>query len=388
MNASLLKSCKHLADYSTNEIIKNVGLYEPILVNTYSNTQKLQGQNMTVQISPDLKSLFALLMINSPLCLPCANCKKELAFNQLVDFDINKSSHALVNLVSKLPSSDQNNYNPNQFYFFSDAMFWGGRAITESDIQKINSVCKKTIENTLSFFLLELVCTLNSSHTIRCMFSLTQFKQDDDSDKAYREALLKELKSRIDPEIALELSDADRKNIEMGKLADQTLVLTKVGQYPSLADMQNFELRKYQKVLKENYQELTKAVGLFASGIGIGAFVYLRRVYERLCENIHITCSAVKGWDEAKYQKLHFNEKLDYLGEFGNPVLPDELAQIKTKLYGVLSKGVHEYTDEECQELFPYLQIAIELLLDKQLEKIEREKKLSEATMKISNART
>ena len=85
---------------------------------------------------------------------------------------------------------------------------------------------------------------------------------------------------------------------------------------------------------------------------------------------------------------MHFNEKLDYLGEFGNPVLPDELAQIKTKLYGVLSKGVHEYTEEECQEIFPYLQIAIELLLDKQLEKIEREKKLSEATKKISNART
>ena len=307
MNASLLKSCKHLADYSITEIIKNVGLYEPILVNTYSDTQKQQGQNMTVQTSPDLKSLFALLMINSPLYLPCANCKKELAFNQLVDFDINKSSHALVNLVSKLPSSDQNNYNPNQFYFFSDTMFWGGRSIGESEIQKINSVCKKTIENTLSFFLLELVCTLNPSHTIRCMFSVTQFKLDDESEKAYTAACLKELKSHVLMDSKLELSDKEKEILEVGRLAEKTLVLTKVGQSPSSADMQNFGLRKYQKVLKENYQELTKAVGLFASGIGIGAFVYLRRVYERLCENIHITCSALKGWDETKYQKLHFN---------------------------------------------------------------------------------
>lgn len=388
MNVSLLKSCKHIADFSTTDIIKNVGLYEPILVNTYSNTQKLQGQNMTLQISPDLKNLYALLRINTPLFLPCATCKKELAFNQLVGTDPTGKPRALTNLASRLPVIELNNFDPNRFFFFNETILWSDSSISDAAIRNINSECKKSIQNFLSFFLVELVCTLDSSHTIRCMFSLTQFKLDDDSDKAYREAFLKDLKSRMDPEIALDLSDADRENLEMGKLADKTLVLTKVGQYPSLADMQNFELRKYQKVLKKNYQELTKAVGLFASGIGIGAFVYLRRVYEQLCENTHITCSAIKGWDEAKYQKLHFNEKLDYLGEFGNPVLPDELAQIKTKLYGVLSKGVHEYTEEECKELFPYLQIAIELLLDKQLEKIEREKKLSEATKKISNART
>ena len=295
MNASLLKSCKHLADFSTTDIIKNVGLYEPILVNTYSDMEKRQGKNFTLQVSPDLKNLYALLRINTPLFLPCATCKKELAFNQLVGTDPTGKPHALTNLASRLPVIELNNFDPNRFFFFNETILWSDSSISDAATQDINSECRKSIQNFLSFFLVELVCTLDSSHTIRCMFSLTQFKLDDDSDKAYREAFLKDLKSRMDPEIALELSDADGENLEMGKLADKTLVLTKVGQYPSLADMQNFELRKYQKVLKENYRELTKAVGLFASGIGIGAFVYLRRVYEQLCENTHITCSVIKG---------------------------------------------------------------------------------------------
>lgn len=388
MNASLLKSCKHLADFSTTDIIINVGLYEPILLTTYSDIKKLQGKNLTLQISPDLKSLYDLLKISTPLFLPCATCKKELAFNQLVDTDPTKKPCALVNLFSSLPVTDQHNFDSSRFFFFNETLFWGGYSIDDADIQRINSVCKKAVLSALAFFLVELVCTLDPSHSIRCMFSLTQFQLDDDNEKAYRDAYLKKLKSHLDPEISLELSEKDKESIEMGELAEKTLVLTKVGQYPSMADMQNFELRKYQRVLKEHYREFTKAVGLFASGIGIGAFIYLRRVYERLCENTHIACSTMSGWNEEQYRSLHFNERMDYLGAFGYPVLPDELSPIKSKLYGVLSKGIHEYTEDECQELFPYLQTAIEILLDKQLEKIEREQKLAEVNKKISNART
>src|SRR5260370_11936217 len=69
--------------------------------------------------------------------------------------------------------------------------------------------------------------------------------------------------------------------VQFLKTAD---AITKIGQYPSIADLQFPFLQKYRRSLGEQYQELTKAVGLFANGIGIGSFVYLRRIFERLIE--------------------------------------------------------------------------------------------------------
>ena len=152
--------------------------------------------------------------------------------------------------------------------------------------------------------------------------------------------------------------------------------------------MQFFDLKKYQKLLKDSYRELTRAVGLHSAGVGIGAFVYLRRIFESICEEAHQKCVGLDDWNEAEYHSRRFNEKIEYLEEFGEAILPDEIAPIKAKLYGVLSKGVHEYTEAECQELFPYLQMAIELILDRKLAALEQEKKISEMAKKIREAKT
>ena len=58
--------------------------------------------------------------------------------------------------------------------------------------------------------------------------------------------------------------------------------IIKVGQYPSVADMTIPEIKKYRKVLGSEYRDYAKAIGLFANGIGIGSFVYLRRIIENL----------------------------------------------------------------------------------------------------------
>lgn len=63
----------------------------------------------------------------------------------------------------------------------------------------------------------------------------------------------------------------------------QKTALIKIGQFPSLEDIGTFDLQKYRSVLdKADYGELRRAAGLYAHGIGIGAFVYLRRIFERL----------------------------------------------------------------------------------------------------------
>jgi hypothetical protein len=59
--------------------------------------------------------------------------------------------------------------------------------------------------------------------------------------------------------------------------------LTKIGQHPSVADLVTYEIESYKKILgDEYYKEFNRAIGLAAHGIGVGSFVYLRRIIENL----------------------------------------------------------------------------------------------------------
>ncbi len=54
------------------------------------------------------------------------------------------------------------------------------------------------------------------------------------------------------------------------------------------------------------------------------------------------------------------------------------------KLYGIMSVGVYTLSEADCLAAFPVVRVGIELMLDEQLEKYAREKKITEAGLKIS----
>jgi hypothetical protein len=72
----------------------------------------------------------------------------------------------------------------------------------------------------------------------------------------------------------------------------------KIGQYPSLADLNSDKIKKYRKILGDKYQEFSKAVGLASHGVGIGSFVYLRRIFENLIEEAHREAIKIDSWNE------------------------------------------------------------------------------------------
>ena len=82
------------------------------------------------------------------------------------------------------------------------------------------------------------------------------------------------------------------------------------------------------------------------------------------------------GWSAEEYRNRDFNKKVEYLETFGQKLIPDELSTVKTRIYGVLSRGVHASSDQECIELFPAMKYVIEELLDHKIAKKEREEKL------------
>src|SRR5690606_22448932 len=61
--------------------------------------------------------------------------------------------------------------------------------------------------------------------------------------------------------------------------------IVKVGQTPSLEDIDSKDIQKFRPVLEQiDFSELHRAGGLASHGIGIAAFVYLRRIFERLVQ--------------------------------------------------------------------------------------------------------
>jgi hypothetical protein len=63
--------------------------------------------------------------------------------------------------------------------------------------------------------------------------------------------------------------------------------------------------------------------------------------------------------------------------------LPEFLFENRS-IYGILSKGIHELSEEECKEYFPVVRGAIEMILDAKLQEVERAKKLKSNQASIS----
>jgi hypothetical protein len=151
--------------------------------------------------------------------------------------------------------------------------------------------------------------------------------------------------------------------------------IQKIGQYPSVADISIPQLVRYRALLgNERYAEFTKAVGLAAHGVGIGSFVYLRRVLESLLEDAHEEARSSAGWDEDAYARSRVVEKIGLLRNY----LPAFLVKNRA-VYGILSKGIHELSEDECKRYFAPLKSAIELILNEHLIAMEHRKNLEEA---------
>lgn len=153
--------------------------------------------------------------------------------------------------------------------------------------------------------------------------------------------------------------------------------MQKIGQYPSLATLEQKSINNFRKELGDYYPELTKAIGLVAHGIGIGSVVYLRRIIEFLVEEVHQEArSQQENWDDAQYMSLHFDQKIKTLENH----LPKFLVDNRISLYSIVSKAIHELTEDECIRLFPLLYKSIEMIVTKrntEREEKEREKALS-----------
>ena len=141
--------------------------------------------------------------------------------------------------------------------------------------------------------------------------------------------------------------------------------IEKVGQDPSMADLQFSHLqRKYKNVLNEKYlKEFKRVIGLASHGVGVGSFVYLRRIFEKLILQTYEENQKNISEDIGSFKTKKMGDKIDVLKSF----LPSQLIKMKG-VYGILSKGIHELDDEDCLSYFNPLKLSIEFILDQKIE--------------------
>ncbi|MGB5918102.1 hypothetical protein [Arcobacter sp.] len=155
--------------------------------------------------------------------------------------------------------------------------------------------------------------------------------------------------------------------------------IQKIGQFPSIADFHISEIKQYKKLLStDKLKEFTRAIGLAANGVGIGSFVYLRRIFEYLIEDAFTMCKSDGTVDEEDYKKSRMDQKIGLLSTH----LPDFLVEHKS-MYSILSKGIHELDEETCLVHFDSLRVGIEIILDEKLDELKKKEKIEQAKKKL-----
>jgi hypothetical protein len=155
----------------------------------------------------------------------------------------------------------------------------------------------------------------------------------------------------------------------------------KIGQTPSIIEFDN-TFSRYKKVIgdKDINLELNRAIGLKAHGVGVGSYVYLRRIFEKLIyKQFEEYMKSHVQYNRNEFQKFRMDEKIPFLKDY----LPTSLVE-NTNLYKVLSKGIHELSEKDCLEYFGPVYESIIIILEEKLE-IEEKNNRKNAILKSVN---
>jgi hypothetical protein len=128
-----------------------------------------------------------------------------------------------------------------------------------------------------------------------------------------------------------------------------------------LADIAFGELRTIDKSLEPiDRTELGKALGLFSHDSAIGAFAYLRRVFERMIDRSYERQS--KGGHPVEgFAEMRMDEKVAALKD----ELPDMVVR-NSGVFSILSLGLHELTEEQCTKHFPVIKAVLFQMLEQE----------------------
>ena len=184
------------------------------------------------------------------------------------------------------------------------------------------------------------------------------------------------LQTRFSKELAC--TRAGHKVIFHFQVEEQQLL--KVGQYPSIAAIHYGELLHYADALGEQgLHDLHHADALSANSNSLGAYIYLRKLFETQLQMAYVQAQARPGWQAPGYADASIAAKVALLAQH----LPAYLVQ-HPALYALLDLPVTELTEATCHRHYEALKTAVLLMADATLATNTRVLRESEAEQALS----
>jgi hypothetical protein len=130
-------------------------------------------------------------------------------------------------------------------------------------------------------------------------------------------------------------------------------------------------------------------------GLGVGAFVYYRRVVEnqkgrifdeiiRVSGHLGVDPGFIKELEEAK-KETQFTKAVESIKQAVPQSLLVNGFNPLTLLHSALSSGVHELSDEQCLELASSVRVVLVEFAERLGQAMKDEKELSEAVNRLAN---
>lgn len=153
--------------------------------------------------------------------------------------------------------------------------------------------------------------------------------------------------------------------------------IIKIGQYPSDVDDNSKEhLDKLKRICSKNEAKeianyISTALIMESYGYGIASLLYMRRAFEKL-----ITISEQKLSIDSSGKLMKDRIK-------SNPLLPEQIKN-NSRIYNIISEGIHNQTEEECLDIFQAIKIGVIILISKTYSNVEEEQYLNELSKLVS----
>ena len=134
---------------------------------------------------------------------------------------------------------------------------------------------------------------------------------------------------------------------------DGEFIVRKIGQNPSMLTVKGFDFDKYKKQLDElnAYEDYKKADLSNADHFHVGAYAYLRRIFEKMVNKYLVG----KELDDN-----HMDTKINAIRDKFDP----RIQKLLKNLYEILSVSIHELDEQQSKEYYVYLKTIIDMQLE------------------------
>ncbi|WP_140636168.1 hypothetical protein [Methylibium rhizosphaerae] len=179
-------------------------------------------------------------------------------------------------------------------------------------------------------------------------------------------------------------SPRDRLEFSKGALAQlDPTCLVKIGQWPSLTDFQLGNLSNFDEGMsRQQRKEFVRGTNCAAHGFFVASCVYFRRVFESVLLEAraeYMSRHNLEQWPE--FDRARTDERIALLREH----LPKFMSE-HPHLYSVLSLGVHELTEDQCQREVPMLRSAIELIMQDRVTEVRQRRQREQVSKLLAQA--